>query len=122
MSVMWQIYVKRLLNLIWSDYDAAVMTLQTRTVACLGLAQTLATVSSGPARVLGSALGPQAASAGRLVVGAAADLCIFDPTAAWTVQPAHLRSQGKHTPFFGYELPGCVRYTIVGGRVAFQAA
>jgi dihydroorotase len=88
----------------------------------LGLAQTLATVSSGPARVLGSALGPHAASAGRLVVGAVADICVFDPAAAWTVQPAHLRSQGKHTPFSGYELPAGVRYTIVGGRVAFQAA
>ena len=46
MSVMWQIHVKRLLNLIGSDYDAAVMTPQTRTVACLGLAQTLAWASS----------------------------------------------------------------------------
>jgi dihydroorotase len=88
----------------------------------LGLAQTLATVSSGPVRVLGNALGPEAASAGRLVVGAVADICVFDPAAAWTVDAGHLRSQGKHTPFSGYELPGVVRYTIVGGRVAFQAA
>ena len=43
---MWQIHVKRLLNQIWSDYDAAVMTPQTRTVTCLGLAQTLAWASS----------------------------------------------------------------------------
>jgi dihydroorotase len=88
----------------------------------LGLAQSLATVSSGPARVLGNALGPQAASAGRLVVGAVADICVFDPAAAWTVDAGHLRSQGKHTPFSGYELPGVVRYTVVGGRVAFKAA
>jgi dihydroorotase len=88
----------------------------------LGLAQTLAAVSSGPAQVLGTALGPQGTHAGRLVVGAAADLCVFDPAAAWTVDAGHLRSQGKHTPFSGYELPGVVRYTIVGGRVAFQAA
>ena len=88
----------------------------------LGLAQTLATVSSGPARVLGNALGPEAASAGRLVVGAVADICVFDPAAAWTVDAGHLRSQGKHTPFSGYELPGVVRYTVVGGRLAFQAA
>ena len=46
MSIMWQIHVKRLLNVIWSDYDAAVMTPQTRTVTCLGLAQTLAWASS----------------------------------------------------------------------------
>jgi dihydroorotase len=32
-----------------------------------------------------------------------------------------LRSQGKHTPFSGYELPGRVRYTLIGGQVAFQA-
>ena len=88
----------------------------------LGLAQTLGTVSSGPARVLGNALGPEAASAGRLVVGAVADICVFDPAAAWTVDAGHLRSQGKHTPFSGYELPGVVRYTVVGGRLAFQAA
>ena len=87
----------------------------------LGLAQTLATVSSGPAQVLGTALGAQGTHAGRLVVGAAADLCVFDAAAAWTVDAGHLRSQGKHTPFSGYELPGVVRYTIVGGRVAFQA-
>jgi dihydroorotase len=47
---------------------------------------------------------------------------VFDPAAAWTVDAGHLRSQGKHTPFSGYVLPGVVRYTIVGGRVAFQAA
>ena len=58
---------------------------------------------------------------GCLQVGGVADLCIFDPTATWTVQPDALRSQGKHTPFSGYELPARVRYTILGGQVAFQA-
>jgi dihydroorotase len=49
-----------------------------------------------------------------------ADLCLFDPGAAWTVTPDTLRSQGKHTPFAGYELPARVRYTLVGGQVAYQ--
>ena len=31
-----------------------------------------------------------------------------------------LRSQGKNTPFIGYELPGKVRYTLVGGQVVYQ--
>ena len=31
-----------------------------------------------------------------------------------------LASQGKHTPFLGYELAGQVRATVVRGRVAFQ--
>jgi dihydroorotase len=85
------------------------------------LTQALATVTSQPANVLGSALGSHAASAGRLQVGAAADVCIFDPKADWVVAPEVLRSQGKHTPFGGYELPGRVRTTLVGGRIAYPA-
>ena len=80
----------------------------------------LAVLTSEPARVLGGALGTLQASAGQLVEGGVADVCIFDPMAAWTVQPNALRSQGKHTPFSGYELPGQVRCTIVGGQLAFE--
>ena len=58
---------------------------------------------------------------GRLSKGSAADICIFDPKAQWKVIPSNLASQGKHTPFLGHDLPGQVRYTIVGGRVAFEA-
>jgi dihydroorotase len=60
------------------------------------------------------------ASVGQIVEGGVGDLCIFDPQAAWTVQDDALRSQGKHTPFSGYELPGRVRATLVGGQVAFE--
>ena len=84
------------------------------------LQRALATVTSEPARVLGSALGTLQASVGQIVEGGVGDLCIFDPQAAWTVQDDALRSQGKHTPFSGYELPGCVRMTLVGGQVAFD--
>jgi dihydroorotase len=66
-------------------------------------------------------LGTFADSAGRLVVGGAADICIFDPHAAWTVEASALRSQGHHTPFGAYELPGRVRATLVGGHLAYQA-
>ena len=84
------------------------------------LQRALATVTSEPARVLGSALGTLQASVGQIVEGGVGDLCVFDPQAAWTVQDDALRSQGKHTPFSGYELPGCVRMTLVGGQVAFD--
>jgi dihydroorotase len=77
-------------------------------------------LTSEPARVLGNALGTLQASAGQLVAGGVADVCVLDPMAEWVVQPAALRSQGKHTPFSGYELPGRVRCTIVGGQLAFQ--
>lgn len=84
------------------------------------VAQALAVITSQPSRVLGSSLGLLQADAGRLRVGGVADLCIFDPSAEWTVQPNALRSQGKHTPFWGYSLPGRVRATIVRGQIAFE--
>ncbi|MGE0332984.1 MAG: dihydroorotase [Ramlibacter sp.] len=85
-----------------------------------GLTRALAVLTSEPARVLGNALGTLQASAGQLVEGGVADVCIFDPLTAWTVQPDTLRSQGKHTPFSGYELPGRVRCTIAGGQLAYE--
>lgn len=86
------------------------------------LQRALAVVTHGPADVLGASLGKRQGRVGRLMVGGLADVCVFDPGAAWTVTPEALCSQGKHTPFSGYELPGRVRCTIVGGQVAFQAA
>lgn len=86
----------------------------------VGLTRALAVLTSEPARVLGNALGTLQASAGQLVVGGVADVCVLDPQAEWTVEPQALRSQGKHTPFAGYELPARVRCTIVGGQIAFQ--
>lgn len=58
--------------------------------------------------------------AGTLGVGAAADVVLFDPQARWKVDGKTLASQGKHTPFLGYELAGQVKATIVRGRVAYQ--
>ena len=86
------------------------------------LPRAIATLTSAPAGVLGAALGTLQASAGRLAVGGVADVCVFDPTARWTVTDAALHSQGKHTPFSGYELPAQVRCTLVGGVVVYEAA
>ena len=87
----------------------------------VGLMRALAVVTCEPARVLGGALVPLQSGAGRLVAGGAADLCVFDPRDEWMVAAGSLRSQGKHTPFSGYELPCRVCCTIVSGRVAFEA-
>ena len=84
------------------------------------LARALAVVTSAPAQVLGSALGTLQASIGQLVEGGVGDVCIVNPQDTWVVQAAALCSQGKHTPFSGYELPGRVRTTLVGGHIAFE--
>lgn len=93
--------------------------------AGLPLPATLARVTSEPVRVLGDALGSLASSAGRLIEGGVADVCVFDPRETWTVSPAALHSQGRHTPFAftatGMALPGKVRATLVAGTVAYQA-
>ncbi|OYT93369.1 MAG: dihydroorotase [Burkholderiales bacterium PBB3] len=77
----------------------------------------LGTVTVQAAQVIGAAAG----QAGQLAVGAVADICVFDPKAHWVVTPAELKSQGRHTPFSGLELPGVVRATVAGGRLAYQA-
>lgn len=87
-----------------------------------GLVRALAVLTSEPARVLGASLGTLQASAGQLLKGGVADVCVFNPNQPWTVEPSALRSQGKHTPFSGYELPVRVRWTVVGGQLAYEAS
>lgn len=85
----------------------------------VALPTALARITSTPAAVLGQSTAASGAL-GRLVAGGAADLCVVDPSATWVVEAATLRSKGKHTPFGGYELPGRVRATVVGGHIAYR--
>jgi dihydroorotase len=75
--------------------------------------ESLATVTNRAAAVLG-------ADAGRLQPGAPADICLFDPAQPWVVLPSALASQGKNTPFLGFEVTGRVARTIVAGRSIYQ--
>ncbi|WP_296657635.1 dihydroorotase [Paraburkholderia sp.] len=77
------------------------------------LAQALARITSAPAAAM-------KLDAGRIEVGADADLCVFDAHAHWHVAPRALKSQGHNTPFLGYELPAVVRATLVAGRIGFE--
>ncbi|TXT27262.1 MAG: dihydroorotase [Gallionellaceae bacterium] len=71
-------------------------------------------ITANPAQLLGQKVG-------YLSVGAHADVCIFDPEATWIIEAAALKSQGKNSPFLGYEARGRVRYTLVEGQVAYQS-
>ncbi|MBI2286543.1 MAG: dihydroorotase [Nitrosomonadales bacterium] len=79
----------------------------------LTLSGALAKATLQPAQILGL-------DAGHLSIGAAADICVFDPEMYWKVEPAALKSQGKNTPFTGLEVQGRVRYTLVDGQVVYQ--
>ncbi|OWW19966.1 dihydroorotase [Noviherbaspirillum denitrificans] len=77
------------------------------------LGKAIGKVTSDAARVAGLATG-------KLSPGSVADVCIFDPAARWKVDAKALASQGKHTPFLGYEMTGQVKMTIVSGHIAFE--
>ena len=77
------------------------------------MSRAVAKVTSDAARIVGL-------SSGQLAVGSVADICLFDPSVRWTVTAKALASQGKHTPFLGYELAGQVQMTMVAGHVAFE--
>lgn len=80
----------------------------------LPLTQALAKVTSDPARIMGI-------PAGTLAIGAAADICVFDPKAETIVSRDRLKSQGRNTPFLGLPMAGRVKWTLVDGVVAFGA-
>ncbi len=89
------------------------LTLRWAEESKLPLAKALARITCDPARVIGL-------DAGTLKPGSAADICVFDPKAPFTVSRDTLRSQGKNTPFLGRTLAGKVRYTLIDGHLAYS--
>jgi len=77
------------------------------------LNQALAYITHRPAAIMG-------VDAGRIGVGKPADLCVFDPDAAWVVSPSSLASLGKNSPYLGLEMIGQVRYTVIDGHLDYK--
>jgi dihydroorotase len=79
----------------------------------LPVEQVVALLSWRPARIAGlSSLG----HGGPIAEGAAANLCVFDPSATWTVDPRALASRSRNTPYAGRALTGRVRHTLLRGE------
>jgi dihydroorotase len=57
----------------------------------------------------------------RIAAGATADLTVVDPELRWTVDPDDMLSRSRNSPFAGRELRGAAVWTIVEGRVAYDA-
>mgnify|MGYP001791072658 FL=1 len=80
----------------------------------LTLSQLFRAMSLNPAKRLGL-------TCGRLSKGAPADLVLFDPDAAFTLDRTTLRSKSKNTPFDGHQMRGKVAATFVKGEIVHEA-
>ncbi len=78
--------------------------------------QVLALMSWQPARIAGLHTGGGGDQGGPVVAGAAANLCVLDPAARWTVDPGALASRSRNTPWAGRTLVGAVRHTVHRGE------
>lgn len=67
-------------------------------------------LSTGPARVLGSD-----EHGGPIAEGRPANLVVFDPDSAWTVESGTQHSRSRNTPFAGRKLRGRVVHTLLRG-------
>jgi dihydroorotase len=56
------------------------------------------------------------AHGGPVEVGATANLCVFDPEATTVVDPSHLASRSRNTPYAGRTFRGAVRHTVLRGE------
>jgi dihydroorotase len=80
-----------------------------------------ALMSAQPAAIAGLTLSDarragHSAHGGPVEVGAAANLCVFDPLASTVVEVARLASRSRNTPFAGRTFTGAVRHTILRGE------
>ena len=83
----------------------------------LSLTQMIASLTLGPAGVLGDGY----AALASLAPGTAADVALFDPGLEWIVNASRFASKGKNTPLHGSVLKGRVMATISSGRMAYLA-
>ncbi len=90
------------------------LTLQLTAKNGLTLSEAIATVTIHPGIIAGI-------EAGTLSPGAAADICVFDPTQTWTVTRDQLKSAGKNTPFNEWEMTGKVTHTLLGGELVYES-
>ena len=72
-------------------------------------------ITSTPAAILGM-------NTGTLSIGAAADICIFNPNANWQLNESNIHSSGKNSPFIGWNFQTRVEHTIVAGTLIHSHA
>ncbi|MCX7847274.1 MAG: dihydroorotase, partial [bacterium] len=95
--------------------ETALPVVYTRLVreGSISLIRMVEALTSGPARVIGKD------TKGTLRPGADADVTIWDPRAAYTLDADKFQSKSRNTPFHGWHVYGRVVRTIVGGETKY---
>lgn len=75
------------------------------------IAEVLAALSWRPAAIAGLS----GVHGGPIAEGRPANICVFDPTATWVVDPDRLASRSRNTPFAARTLRGRVRHSLLWG-------
>jgi dihydroorotase len=79
----------------------------------IGLMPLLRAMTINPAKLLGL-------PAGRLEMGAPADLILVDLGLPWVVDKAQIRARSKNSPFDESKMQGRVLHTMVAGKTVYQ--
>lgn len=105
----------------FASTEAGISTLETLLPLCLRLSQQtsltqskiLQKITYSPAKILNI-------NAGTLSVGENADICIYDENEDWQLSVDQINSQGKNSPFIGWNFQGKVKHTIINGDLLFS--
>lgn len=107
----------------FASTEVGISSLETLLPLCLRLTQqtsmtlndVIYKITDSPAKILGI-------DAGSLAIGSHADICVFDENEDWQLTADSINSDGKNTPFLGWNFQGKVKYTIVNGELLFSDA
>jgi len=80
----------------------------------LNLDRIIRLMSGNPASLLGLKMG-------KIEVGGAADIVVFDPDKEWLVSASNFKSKAKNSPFIGMKLRGKVATTVFQGNIVYMA-
>lgn len=81
-------------------------------ISVMGMAEKM---SYNPSKILGLS------DKGSVSEGKIADIVVFDPDKTYKIDKETFVSKGKNTPFDGMEVSGEVKYTLVGGKIVYEA-
>jgi dihydroorotase len=114
-------HAPELKDLPFDQAPPGMLGLQTALSLALGeldlpMAHVLALMSWQPAAIARLDPAHGGDQGGPVTPGAVANVCVIDPAATWTVDPAALASRSHNSPYGGRPLTGRVRHTVFRGE------